>query len=89
MASQTELRSDELFNGKVAVSHIGQEYTFQDDNDAAVKLVHGVLANALVSGNSRPMMPGSFHWKPSAPVFSASLSCGCGKGWFQAVIREG
>lgn len=51
-----KLRSDELFNGKVAVSHIGQEYTFQGDEDAAVKLVHGVLANALVSGSSRPMM---------------------------------
>ena len=65
-----ELRSDELFNGKVAVSHIGQEYTFQDDNDAAVKLVHGVLANALVSGNSRPMMPvpsTGNHLHPSSP----------------------
>ncbi len=44
----------ELYRKKVAVSHIDEEYTFQSHEDAQVKLVHGVLANALVSGNSHP-----------------------------------
>ncbi|MBT8777310.1 hypothetical protein, partial [Akkermansia muciniphila] len=47
-------RPAELYRKKVAVSHMDQEYTFQSHEDAQVKLVHGVLANALVSGNSRP-----------------------------------
>lgn len=57
----------ELYRKKVAVSHMDQEYTFQSHEDAQVKLVHGVLANALVSGNSRPMSYNPFNVSYSTP----------------------
>lgn len=60
-------RPVELYRKKVAVSHIDQEYTFQSHEDAQIKLVHGVLANALVSGNSRPIPYNSFNVSYSAP----------------------
>ena len=53
-------RPAELYRKKVAVSHMDQEYTFQSHEDAQVKLVHGVLANALVSGNNRSKSYNSF-----------------------------
>lgn len=57
----------ELFRKKVVVSHLDQEYTFQSHEDAETKLVHGVLANALVTGNSRPMLYNSFKANHPAP----------------------
>ena len=59
-------RPAELYRKKVAVSHMDQEYTFQSHEDAQVKLVHGVLANALVSGNNRSKSYNSF--KVSRPT---------------------
>lgn len=65
-------RPAELYRKKVAVSHMDQEYTFQSHEDAQVKLVHGVLANALVSGNSRPFPYNPFNVSyptPPPPLF--------------------
>lgn len=53
-------KAAELYRKKVAVSLLDQEYTFQRHEDAEAKLVHGVLANALVTGNSRPTLYNSF-----------------------------
>lgn len=60
-------RPAELYRKKVAVSHMDQEYTFQSHEDAQVKLVHGVLANALVSGNNRSKSYNSFKVSRPAP----------------------
>lgn len=59
----------ELYRKKVAVSHIDEEYTFQSHEDAQVKLVHGVLANALVSGNSHPAPYNSLNVSYPIPPF--------------------
>lgn len=60
-------KTAELYRRKIVVSHINQEYTFHSHEDAEIKLVHGVLANALVSGNSRPMLYNSFNLNRPTP----------------------
>ncbi|XBD74141.1 hypothetical protein ABFY27_15130 [Akkermansia massiliensis] len=84
-------RPAELYRKKVAVSHMDQEYTFQSHEDAQVKLVHGVLANALVSGNNRSKSYNSFKVSrptPPPPLLSDSLKENSGSSDGEEEARE-
>ena len=84
-------RPAELYRKKVAVSHMDQEYTFQSHEDAQVKLVHGVLANALVSGNKRSKSYNSFKVSrptPPPPLLSDSLKENSGSSDGEEEARE-